>query len=49
MQCAFQKYGGLSGVVGVIVPKDSTCAFVECDSEQLVDLVVMEMAERYRG
>ena len=47
MQCAFQKYGGLSGVVRVIVPKDSTFAFVECDSEQLADLVVMEMAEWY--
>ena len=32
----------------MIVPKDSTFAFVECDSEQLADLAVMEMAERYK-
>ena len=48
LERAFRKYGGPSGVVGVIVPKDSTFAFVECDSEQLADLAVMEMAERYK-
>lgn len=48
LERAFRKYGGPSGVVAVIVPKDSTFAFVECDSEQLADLAVMEMAERYK-
>ena len=46
LERAFRKYGGPSGVVGVIVLKDSTFAFVECDSEQLADLAVMEMVER---
>jgi hypothetical protein len=31
-----------------VVPKDSTFAFVECHSERLADLAVMEMGERYR-
>lgn len=48
LERAFRKYGGPSGAVTVIVPKDSTFAFVECDSEQLADLAVMEMADRYR-
>lgn len=48
LERAFRKYGGPSGAVAVVVPKDSTFAFVECHSEQLADLAVREMGERYR-
>lgn len=48
LERAFRKYGGPSGAVSVIVPKDSTFAFVECHSEHLADLAVMEMGDRYR-
>jgi hypothetical protein len=48
LERAFRKYGGPSGAVTVIVPKDSTFAFVDCDSEMLADLAVVEMADRYR-
>ena len=48
LERAFRKYGGPSGAVTVIVPKNSTFAFVECDSEQLADLAVAEMADRYK-
>ena len=48
LERAFRKYSGASGAVIVVVPKDSTFAFVECASEQLADLAVMEMADRYK-
>lgn len=48
LERAFRKYGGALGAVTVIVPKDSTFAFVEVASEQQADLALREMANKYR-
>ena len=47
LERAFRKYGE-KGIISVIVPKDSTFAFIECATEQLADLAVKEMANKYR-
>jgi len=48
LERAFKKYGGDRGIVNVIVPTNSTYAFVEMDSERLADLALQEMAGQYR-
>lgn len=47
LERAFRKYGGARGV-HVIVPTNSTYAFVECESERQADLALSEMASQYR-
>lgn len=47
MERAFRKYGGDRGVT-VLVPKNSTFAFVEMESERQADLALQEMANQYR-
>lgn len=47
LERAFRKYGGAQGV-SVIVPTNTTYAFVECESERQADLALTEMAGQYR-
>jgi hypothetical protein len=47
LERAFRKYGGDRGVE-VIVPTNSTYAFVEMESERQADLALTEMAGQYR-
>lgn len=48
LERAFGKYGGSRGVVQVIVPTNSTYAFVEMETEQLSEQALQEMAGTYR-
>jgi RNA recognition motif. (a.k.a. RRM, RBD, or RNP domain) len=47
LERAFRKYGGARGVT-VLVPKNSTFAFVEMESERQADLALQQMASQYR-
>lgn len=47
LERAFRKYGGDRGVT-VVVPKHSTFAFVEMETERQADLALQEMATQYR-
>jgi hypothetical protein len=47
LERAFRKYGGDRGVE-VIVPTNTTYAFVEMESERQADLALTEMAGQYR-
>lgn len=47
LERAFRKYGGDLGV-SVIVPKNSTFAFVEVESERDADLALSEMSSHYQ-
>lgn len=47
LERAFRKYGGDRGVQ-VIVPTNSTYAFVEMESERQADLALSEMQSQYR-
>jgi len=47
LERAFRKYGGDRGV-SVIVPTNTTYAFVEMESERQTDLALREMATQYR-
>lgn len=47
LERAFRKYGGDRGVQ-VIVPTNTTYAFVEMESERMADLALQEMADKYR-
>lgn len=47
LERAFRNYGGDRGV-DVIVPTNTTYAFVETESERLADLALQEMAGEYR-
>lgn len=47
LERAFRKYGGDRGV-SVIVPKNTTFAFVEMESERQADLALQEMSSQYR-
>jgi len=47
LERAFKRYAGTHGVT-VIVPTNSTYAFVEVDTERKADLALKEMAGRYR-
>lgn len=44
LERAFRKYGGDQGVL-VTVPTNATFAFVECDTEQMANLALEEMAD----
>ena len=46
LERAFRKYGGTHGVT-CIVPKDTTFAFVEMESERQADLALSEMSTKY--
>mmetsp|Transcript_34904 Transcript_34904/g.64062 ORF Transcript_34904/g.64062 Transcript_34904/m.64062 type:complete len:568 (-) Transcript_34904:69-1772(-) len=48
LERAFRKYGGRSGAVNVSIQKNSTFAFVELFSEELADLALAEMANKYK-
>jgi hypothetical protein len=48
LERAFSKYGGERGVVQVIVPTNSTYAFVEMETEHLSEMALQEMAGQYR-
>ncbi|GAX22690.1 hypothetical protein FisN_4Hh198 [Fistulifera solaris] len=48
LERAFAKYGGDRGVVDVIVPTNSTYAFVEMESEHLAEQALVEMASKYK-
>ena len=51
LERAFHKYGGPidnGGIPLVIVPLNSTFAFVEVDSERNADLALTEMVHKYR-
>ena len=47
LERAFRKYGGAHGV-SVIVPTNSTFAFVEVDSERQAELALREMLSQYK-
>jgi hypothetical protein len=47
LERAFRKYGGDRGVT-VLVPPNSTFAFVEMETERQTDLALHEMADKYR-
>lgn len=47
LERAFRKYGGDRGVT-VLVPPNSTFAFVEMETERQADLALHEMADTYR-
>jgi RNA recognition motif-containing protein len=47
LERAFRKYGGARGVT-VLVPKNSTFAFVEMESERQADLALQQMVSQYR-
>lgn len=48
LERAFAKYGGSRGVVEVIVPTNSTYAFVEMENELLTEQALQEMATKYK-
>lgn len=48
LERAFAKYGGDRGVVEVIVPTNSTYAFVEMESDNLTEQALTEMASKYK-
>jgi len=47
LERAFRKYGGDRGVT-VLIPKNSTFAFVEFESARQTDLALQDMAAQYR-
>ena len=47
LERAFKKYGGAQGAI-VIVPINSTYAFVELESERMTDLALTELQSTYR-
>mmetsp|Transcript_17233 Transcript_17233/g.27978 ORF Transcript_17233/g.27978 Transcript_17233/m.27978 type:complete len:141 (-) Transcript_17233:157-579(-) len=48
LERAFQKYGGRSGAVNISIQKNSTFAFVELFSQELADLALLEMTNKYK-
>lgn len=48
LERAFAKYGGNRGIVEVIVPTNSTYAFVEMESEHLAEQALQEMVTKYK-
>ena len=48
LERAFAKYAGQQGMVQVIVPTNSTYAFVEMETERLSEQALQEMAGTYR-